>query len=203
MITNEEKSLYLDINESQLNDAFIDNCIIGKLEHIHYLLTSPELKINVDIHTKNDNGLFAACTRGHLNIVKYLLASSDLKEHINIHTNDDFALFKACQFNHVNIVKYLLTSSDLKEHGNIHIKDNYPIKFLLNNGSFVQMHGSKDCSGQHLEIMKHLIFKKNIAPPDKIEKYPNVIRLFELKKLNDSLHLKLNNKNSEKIKVKI
>jgi hypothetical protein len=83
-------------------------CLSGRLDIIHYMLTSPELKQNVDIHSGDDFAFRMACKRGYLELVQYLLESPELKEHANIHVYKDIAFRQSAENGHYNISSYLL-----------------------------------------------------------------------------------------------
>lgn len=93
MLKEKLKKELQNMNQIQLNTSLINACMKNYLGVVKYLLTSPELKKNADIHVKNDGPLRTACTNFNWEIVKYLLVSPELKEHANIHVESDI-IFK-------------------------------------------------------------------------------------------------------------
>lgn len=70
-------------------------------EIIKYLLDD----LKIDIHTRDDLALFAACFDGKLEMVEYLITTA------GAHINSKWHLLSAAQESHVDVVVYLL------EHG--------------------------------------------------------------------------------------
>lgn len=81
----------------------------------HYMLTSNELKQNIDIHTGDDFAFRMACKKGYLELAKYLLESLDLKEHADLHVYKDIAFRQAQENGHLDILEYLLKFKSNKE----------------------------------------------------------------------------------------
>ena len=73
MIEEENKQKYQQMVQYQLSNELIYACLLGDLEIVGYLLTSPDLKDHADIHFNNDCALASACTYGHVEIIKYLI----------------------------------------------------------------------------------------------------------------------------------
>lgn len=145
---NEEKNKkYQIFNIKTLNSRFHNACCNGSLPIIEYLLTSPELKQNVDIHHEHDFVFRRACRDGHLDIIIFLLTSPKLKEHADIHVNNDIAFRTACEYGQLEIVEYLLTSPELKDHANIWAENKYGI----NGIHLAQTNG-------HQKIIQYLMF---------------------------------------------
>lgn len=84
-----EKDFFKNLPIQSLNQQFETACQLGYKDKLKFLLTSPELNQNVDIHLDDDIGLVRACQEGNLAIVKYLLTSPDLTTHANIHAKND------------------------------------------------------------------------------------------------------------------
>lgn len=104
-----------------LTKRFKMACLSGNLDIISYMLTSKDLKENIDIHTADDFAFRMACKRGYLNIVQYLLSSPELVEYADIHVYKNIAFRQAQENGHNEIVKYLLSfklEAELKEHFN-------------------------------------------------------------------------------------
>lgn len=111
-------SSYENLNFS-ITTGFKTAAYDGQLSLIKYLLTSPELKRNSDIHYDDDYALVMSSYKGKLNTVKYLLTSPDLKEHADISARDNCSFIFAAQANQLDVVKFLMESSELKEHSKI------------------------------------------------------------------------------------
>ena len=109
------------INQEELNAQFIDACKNGHLELVKYLLTSPELKEQADIHGQDDEGFIWACRCGHLEIVKYLLTSAELTELVDIHARNDEGFRSACAQGHLEVVKCLIIDMNIDK--TTHIED--------------------------------------------------------------------------------
>ena len=120
MINQELKQKYKKLNQEELNEQFIYACRDGNLEIIKYLLTSHELKENVDIHAENDWGFVWSCRNGNLEVVKYLLTSAELTEHVDIHAKDDLGFRSACYEGRLEVIKYLIIDMNIEK--TIHIE---------------------------------------------------------------------------------
>jgi ankyrin repeat protein len=193
---------YKDLTQKEINDAFLNACFKNKAEFetVRYLLTSPNLKFNADIHYCEDYGLTWACMNGDFSLVRYLLTSSELKEHINIHARDDYAVRWACENEHMEIVKYLLNSSELKEHANIHCQNDELFKKCYEKG--------------YIDIIKYFVVDLNMQKTPEIDKFieespPNFIieeldNWFKIHQLQHNLENELKpniEKNEKRIKL--
>lgn len=107
-ISQKTKNKYQSFGINGITKRFRLACLSGRLDIIHYLLTSNELKQNVDIHTGDDFAFRMACKKGYLEVVQYLVESSELKEHANIHIYKDIAFKQSYENGHSDIFKYLL-----------------------------------------------------------------------------------------------
>jgi ankyrin repeat protein len=203
MENNTEISLYdrfKDLNQKEINDEFIFASFQYKtgFEKVIYLLTSPELKLNADIHHCNDYALVWACTNGDFKLVEFLLTSPFLKDHISPNARDGYAFRWACENEHMDIVKYLLSSPNLKEHADIHSQDDEVFKICCKRG--------------YLDMIKYFIFELNMQKTSEIEKYLQEYHLdfsveeinnwFENKKIQNELEKELKH-NPTKINNKI
>jgi ankyrin repeat protein len=99
----------------ELEHIFIDICQTESIEDIEYLLTSCELKENVDINYCNGVGLELATGFGNVEVVKFLLDNPKLKKHALIENNDYEAVHQAIKYSYLEIVKYLLEHHSIKE----------------------------------------------------------------------------------------
>ena len=195
MLTKEEKEKYKKLDQSNLDEAFINTCRAGNLDVVKYLLTSDELKEHADIHA-DDYGFVLACEYGHLELIKYLLTSNELKERTNIHTKDDCGFQSVCENGYLEVVKYLLTSDELKEHADVHAWNDSVFRWACETG--------------RLEVVKYLIFDYNIEKTkaiiiflDNDKDYVKQIKtLFDARDLKEDLSNSLNSgKNKSKIKL--
>lgn len=96
-LTKKLKSYYQNSDLNELNDAFIKACEQNSLSIIRYLLTSPDLTMNANIHIQNDLGLRLAGDNKHFKIVNYLLSSDELTDHANVHIDNDFIFVLSCE----------------------------------------------------------------------------------------------------------
>lgn len=67
MLNETERSYYKSLDQRQLSNDFMIACDNGNIEIVRYLLTSPDLKNNANIHIHNDRGLLGACQNNHIN----------------------------------------------------------------------------------------------------------------------------------------
>lgn len=179
---------YKNTGSNVLNLTFTTLCLKGELEEIDYLLTSSELQINADIHTRNDQGLIFASDSKHNEVMKYLLSSSSLKEHSDIYAQGGLMILHCFSNGNLDMVKFLLSSPNLKENLDIHYDDELPFRTAFNN--------------QHLDILQYLIFDKKIKKTPIIEKFlteqisnsdflAKVNNLFSLRNLGENLETEL------------
>jgi len=103
---------YKDLDRQELNEKFINSCIRGDIEDIKYLLTTHELKFNIDFNDTHDEALDFACANNHLEIVKYFLTSPDLKSYISQNSLDN-SFTSACFNGNSAIVEYLIYDFDI------------------------------------------------------------------------------------------
>lgn len=107
-INQNTKNKYKSFGIKGLTKRFRMACLSGRLDIMHYMLTSSDLAQNVDINTGDDFAFRIACKKGYLEVVQYLLESSELKEHANIHVYKDIAFRQSYENGHSNICNYLL-----------------------------------------------------------------------------------------------
>lgn len=173
------KKEFKNNNKEQSNIEFLRAVRNNNLERIKYLLTSPDIKEQADIHTGDDEALIGACANGNLEIVRYLLTSPELMERANIHANDDMALICACSAQKLEVVKYLLTSSELIEHANIHA-----------NGDGAFLKSWFDDDEKNREVCNYLILDYKMAYTKDIEKALTIFNIVEVKILFKQRDLK-------------
>jgi ankyrin repeat protein len=169
-----EKKLFKSLEQEELNDYFHNHCLRGDLEHVKYLLTSPELNTHADIHSLGEQGLRIACAEGHLDIVTYLLTSPELIEHANVQHSNNVALKCAGESNNLELIKYLIESPTLNYHCDINTEyffENFctsgnlkTIKYLTNPDSlglisFENLHNGfiKSCQYGRLEVIQYFL----------------------------------------------
>jgi hypothetical protein len=102
-ISQKTKDKYQSFGIKGLTKRFRLACLSGRLDIMHYMLTSNELKQNIDIHTGEDFALRMACKKGYLEVAQYLLESPELKEHADIHVYKDIAFRQASENGHSDI----------------------------------------------------------------------------------------------------
>jgi len=221
------------MNTKQLNEAFLDACHEGNLDKVKFLLNSPELNNNANIHYQEDSGIHQACENGHLHILQYLLTSPELKEHADIHSKNDWVLTIACNEGFLDIVKYLLTSPDLKEHSNfkaeqldyaIHLENMDIVDYLLNSSDLKEKYNvhidndkifKNSCEFADKKMLHYLIYELNIDRTDEINNYlaepngrPNNLKseaknMFEMRDLKKDLNKELPDNNESTKKLKL
>ncbi len=107
-ISQKTKEKYQSFGIKGITKRFRLACLSGRLDIMHYMLTSSDLEQNVDIHTADDFAFRIACKKGYLEIVQYLVESPELKEHANIHVYKDIAFRQSLENGHSNVFNYLL-----------------------------------------------------------------------------------------------
>lgn len=114
--------IYKKKSQTRINLEFLDACKYGNIELVSFLLTSPHLLCQANIHTQKDLAFIWCCKYDQLDVLKYLLYSNDLKENLHIKYDNknnevdtsDYELhlyqaFKAaCNKNSIKILNYLI-----------------------------------------------------------------------------------------------
>jgi hypothetical protein len=118
-LTDAEKKIIYDFKMKKLNKTFEKYCREGDFEMIQYLLTSPDLELNYNLHYSN-GGFNILCQNNQINIIKYLLTSPNLEKHSKLQAGTNIAIDIVCEHGHLELIKYFLTSPKLKEHSNIY-----------------------------------------------------------------------------------
>jgi ankyrin repeat protein len=129
-INQKTKEKYQSFGMKGLNKRFRLACLSGRLDIIHYMLTSNDLKQNVDIHTGDDFAFRMACKKGYVDVAKYLLESVELKEHASINIYKDIVFRQSVENRHSEIFKYLSTYT-LKLQLEKELKTNEPKKIIM------------------------------------------------------------------------
>lgn len=125
-LTSIDNKIIYEMKMKKINKAFEKFCREGDFEMIKYLLTSPDLEMNYNLHYTNV-GFTQLCVGNHIDIIHYLLTSPELKIHSKISAGTNIAIDVACSYGHLDLVKFLLTSEELKEHANIYDYDSRAI----------------------------------------------------------------------------
>lgn len=194
-MSSEVYKLFRESNQAQLNSHLEYACYSGNLDHVRYLLTSPELTEHADINYDNGNPLSTACYCGKFEVVKYLLTSPDLKESCNIHAANDDAIAFAARGGHLDIVKYLAESPELKEHANVHAQNDRAFKFA--------------CENEKIHVLEYFIVNLEIPKIPYIAQYlktcPNkeVESMFALVELKNKLKENLESDKAKQKKIKL
>lgn len=110
---------FKNLEHRQLHTALEIACTNGSLNEVRYILTSPEIKIRIDINVHNNNPLFLACQSGNLHIVKYLLTSPELKKHADIYSRKSRCFRAICNAQHLDIVEYLIRDYKIEKNENM------------------------------------------------------------------------------------
>lgn len=129
-IGQKTKEKYQSFGIKGLTKRFRLACLSGRLDIIHYMLTSNDLKQNIDIHTGDDFAFRMACKKGYVEVAKYLLESVELKEHANINIYKDIVFRQAAENRHSEIFKYLSTYT-LKVQLEKELKINEPKNIIM------------------------------------------------------------------------
>lgn len=95
----------ISINNHQ---PIVYSAMVGNLEVVRYLLTSPDLVVHADIHARHDDAFIKACITGKLEVVEYLLESPELKNHISIYTQNGIGFIHAYHYKRTDIVHYFM-----------------------------------------------------------------------------------------------
>lgn len=179
--------IYGDLSQHQLDAAFKYHSENGELEIVKYLLTSPDLKNNANIHAGDDAALSSACLKGRLDVVEYLLTSPNLKEHANLEAYGSRPFVWACIGKQFAVVDYLMNSPDLKQH---------PTKEAISKGFIAVFDNSSQ-----LDMVRHLIVDANIEMTNSIKlhlwtnressKYAEVKSMFDTRDFNNQLQEEL------------
>lgn len=149
--------------------------------------------------------LMLACTGGDLDKIKYLLTDIDISSSVNINFKDnmgDNILIWAAWKGHVEVIKYLLTSPDLKEYPSVNDKNKHGYNVLM-----------MACEYDKIDIVQFLIIDLGVKVDNEtkiwlegknnmLKKYFSVLKLIELRDLNNKLNdgLPYSDNNNKKIK---
>jgi hypothetical protein len=188
---------YKDESLQELCAHLYSSSLEGNLEEVEYLLTSPDLKYHPAIHFANDSALVVSSSNGHIPVVEYLLNFSTYGQQVL----SDCALIKACTNNELETAKFLLDSETIPYKANIHVKNDYIFRELM--------------IAQNEEILKYLIFEREIPRTEYIDEYLNrdnynlndyclkIKGWFELRVLNKELNTDLPNVSQSNKKIKL
>ncbi len=125
---------YKNFSLEELNQKFINACVLGNLSELKYLLNDFSLREYTNTINNKNEGLVIAAENGYLDMVVYLL-SSELNDPADIRY-DNYKAFKMACFNgNLDIVKYLLTSQDIKEICNPCVSNGEGLKLACINGN--------------------------------------------------------------------
>lgn len=108
-----------NLGHRELHTALETACINGSLSEIRYLLTSSQIRFNIDINIHSDNPLFLACQSGNLHVVKYLLTSPELTKHADIYSRKNRCFRAVCNSQHMDVAEYLICEFQIEKNENI------------------------------------------------------------------------------------
>ena len=118
-LSDSEKRKIYEMKMHKLYKSFDRFCREGDFDMIKYMLTSPDMELNYDLHHSN-SGFNILCEKNNIPVITYLLTSPELKNRAKIRAGSNVAIEIACSEGHLELVKFLLTSPALKEHANIY-----------------------------------------------------------------------------------
>lgn len=121
-------------NHADYVDILILACEYGYLDIVKYIT-----KLDVDIHTNNDEAICMASYHGHLEIVMYLT-----KIGANINADILKPLRNACTLDHIDIVRYLIGQGAILDYNGC-------------GSRYMEKPFSLACSNKHIEIVQFLI----------------------------------------------
>jgi ankyrin repeat protein len=121
----ENNPTYQEDLEVLLTDGFRLTCYNGHVDIVKYILTSPDLLKNADIHQNEEYAIKLSAMYGHLSLVQFLLTSPDLKDHSAILADSNVAFIWTCETGCLDVIQYLLDSPELKEHSDINMPSQF------------------------------------------------------------------------------
>lgn len=142
-------------------NAFGEDAVLDKLDDLKMI--NVLIKLNADIHVKNNIPLLYSAESGNFEAVKLLV-----KNGADIHVENDLPLIISAQNGHLKIVHFLIQNG-----ANIHTTDDLPlikaaahghleiVKYLEKNG--VDIHSGNDTAligatlNNHLNVVKYLV----------------------------------------------
>lgn len=141
-----------------------------------------------------NNNFIEATVAQDIEKIKYYLTSPKLSIHADIDAKDNLhwtPLMYACFNNNVELVDYFLTSKELQTHAN-------PNLLATNLGFNAFMVA---CFYERTEVISYLIFDYRLKPDNetlkwlKKEKNEEVLRLLQIRNMNEKINVKLDKKN--------
>lgn len=173
--------------QQEINEALLNFSFLGKLQEVHYLLTSNELNKNAEINAiykgihyrSGQNALILACIGGHVDIVKYLLSFPEILNNINYKDKEGkTAIDYACALDSVDILETILNTEEYFDYNKaLHLSCNLGklniVKYFLTSKhkhkfqlKSVDYHGKTPlmiaCSQGHLNIVKFLLTSSDL-----------------------------------------
>jgi hypothetical protein len=186
-------SQYVNLPDN-VNGILLECCDEYEFEIISYIITNSSIiKDNIFSKFCMDQALIAS-RNGHLHLLQALLTPQKDNSRIGKMLLNGGILSAASQHGHIDIVKYLLESPDLTNY-------RFPINYNLAFKSA--------CSFDEMEVIKYFIFNKNINLDNDLKSYfsknPNesVIKLFELREINQQLTSELEDNQTTNKRIKI
>jgi ankyrin repeat protein len=231
LLTSKELHQHADIHFEK-DECVILACRYGQLEILKYLLTSTDLKIHPDVHAQKDAGFEWACTNGNLDIIKYFLFDPSINKGFNLKQHSYEAIIRGIYADQMKVIEYILNEPEIItqnfnynkglileaacECGRFEIL-NYLIDLPHFNNN-LDFHFKNDTCFKgasyygHLDIVELLIFNIGLQKTEEIEKFiisnkninkEQIDSIFNMRDLNNELHLKLdtNELTNKKLKV--
>lgn len=222
------KSLFLTklLTDKIKFDGFVKACEFGKLNIIEFIHNNNNNNLfkkflslsNIfnEAENKETVGFLMACNNNDLNLTKYLLNRKEIIKNKNFKTIVNDGLLSASGANNLEVVEFLFSNFNIDPYhsfliacanGNVSVVD-YFLKNAKNNQ--INLFDGFFCSVEedNQELIKYFIFdygiKKNEDITKSIRNKQEIINMFNLRDINNSLdeNLSIKNKNLNK-KIKI
>ena len=231
LLTSPKLKQHADIHFEE-DDCIILACRHGKLEVLKYLLFSPDLKTHPNVHPKKESSFQWACTNGHLEIIKYFLFDPCINHNFNLKEYSYEAIIRGIYADQMKVIEYILNDPEITKHNFDYNKGRILeatcecgrldiLKYLVDLPTFnknLDFHFDNDTCFKgayyysHLDVVEFLIFNLNLTKTEEIKKYINeyqntnmhhIESFFNMRNLNNELHIKLNTNelNNKKLKV--
>jgi hypothetical protein len=167
-------------------------CIYDRFDILKFMLDHPALIKNKGNDFMDKLPRYVA-SYGRLDMFKYLVENFPNDSGLMDNIKQGDILIKASRNGHLNIVDYLFTNDEIKDYIDIHLYNDEAFKVIYDDNQ--------------LDVLKYFIFNLNIEKTQDIIAHikndPQILKMFNSRDLNASLHQELddNTKNIKKIKI--
>ena len=100
-----------EFQNTKLDEALILACLKkseGGVQIAKYILSSTQLRKNIDMDKLNEHVLLASCRSMNIPIIKFILEDSELSSYIDIHHNNDEVFKYSFYSKEMNFIHYLI-----------------------------------------------------------------------------------------------